>query len=68
MAEIARITGGTTYTANSEEQLRAIYSTLTQQIGYETRRVDVSHPWLIAATLLTIAGLATAFRLGRRIP
>ncbi len=68
MAEIARITGGTTFTASSEEQLRAIYSTLTQQIGYETRQVDVSHPWLLAATLLTITGLAIAVRTGRRLP
>lgn len=68
MREIARITGGTTYTANSEEQLRAIYGTLTQQIGYETERVDASRPWLIAATLLTIMGLLIAIRTGRRLP
>jgi Ca-activated chloride channel family protein len=68
MREIARISGGSTFTASSEEELRAIYTTLTQQIGYETRRVDVSHSWLVAATLLTVAGLITALRVGRRIP
>jgi Ca-activated chloride channel family protein len=68
MSEIAQITGGTTFTASSEEQLRAVYTTLTHQIGYETRRVDVSHSWLLPATLLTITGLAIAVRTGRRIP
>ena len=68
MGEIARITGGATFTASSEEQLRAVYTTLTQQIGYETREVDVSHPWQLAATLLTITGLGIAVRTGRRIP
>lgn len=68
MRQIATITGGHTFTASSEDELRAIYAILTQQIGYETRRVDVSHPWLIAATLLAIAGLTIAMRIGRRIP
>jgi Ca-activated chloride channel family protein len=68
MRAIADITGGTTFTASSEEELRAIYTTLTQQIGYETRQVDVSHPWLLAATVLSITGLTIAVRTGRRIP
>jgi Ca-activated chloride channel family protein len=68
MREIADITGGHTFTASSEDELRAIYATLTEQIGYETRRVDVSRPWLTSATLLALAGLGAALRLGRRIP
>jgi hypothetical protein len=39
-----------------------------QQIGYETRLVDISPQWLILATLLAIAGLGIALRTDRRIP
>lgn len=68
MSEIAQISGGSTFTASSEQELRAVYQTLTRQIGYETRLVDVSHPWLIGASLLFVAGLLTALGLGRGIP
>ena len=68
MAEIARISGGTTYTATTEQELREIYGKLTRQIGYETRRVDVSRPWLIASAMLTMLGLGVAVGLRGRIP
>jgi Ca-activated chloride channel family protein len=68
MSEIARISGGTTYTATTEQELRAIYTKLTRQIGYETRRVDISHSWLIASTLLTALGPGLAVRIRGRIP
>jgi Ca-activated chloride channel family protein len=66
--EIARISGGQFYTAASQQELQQVYGTLGEQIGYETRQVDVSRPWLIAGTLLAMLGLAGAFALGRRLP
>jgi Ca-activated chloride channel family protein len=68
LREIAQISGGQFYTAASQEQLQQVYNTLGEQIGYETRKVDVSRPWLIAGTLLAMAGVATAVALGRRLP
>jgi Ca-activated chloride channel family protein len=68
MREIADLSGGSTYSAVSEQQLRDIYSTLSVQIGYVRRRVDTSRSWMTGAALLTIAGLGAALGLGRRLP
>jgi Ca-activated chloride channel family protein len=68
LREIAQISGGTFFTAASQEELQQVYATLGEQIGYETRRVDISHAWLVAGTLLAMLGLAGAVALGRRLP
>jgi len=68
LREIAQLSGGHFYTAASQEQLQQVYKTLGEQIGYETRKIDVSRPWLIAGTLLAAAGLGVGFALGRRVP
>jgi Ca-activated chloride channel family protein len=68
LREIAQISGGTFFTAASQEELQQVYATLGEQIGYETRRVDISHSWLVAGTLLAMLGLGGAVALGRRLP
>ncbi|MBA2322877.1 MAG: VWA domain-containing protein [Pseudonocardiales bacterium] len=68
LRRIAQITGGQFFTAASQEELQKVYETLGEQIGYETRRVDTSRPWLIAGVLVAIVGLGAAFALGRRLP
>jgi Ca-activated chloride channel family protein len=68
MRRIAEISGGQFFTAASEEELRQVYAELGEQIGYETRRVDVSRPWLVGAVLLLVAGVGTGLALGRRLP
>jgi Ca-activated chloride channel family protein len=68
LREIAQLSGGHFYTAASQEQLQQVYKTLGEQIGYETRKIDVSRPWLIVGTLLAAAGLGVGFALGRRVP
>jgi Ca-activated chloride channel family protein len=68
LRKIAQISGGQFFTAESQEELQAVYQNLSEQIGYEVRRVDTSRPWLIAGFLLAMAGMATAFVLGRRLP
>jgi Ca-activated chloride channel family protein len=65
---IAQISGGQFFTAASQEELQQVYATLGEQIGYETRRVDVSHSWLVVGTLLAMLGLGGALALGRRLP
>ena len=60
MQEIASISGGDFHTASTADELRSVYSQLSEQIGYETTQQDVSRPWLIAGTLLAILGSAAA--------
>ncbi|WP_099025301.1 VWA domain-containing protein [Mycolicibacterium palauense] len=68
LAKIADLSGGNAYTASSLEQLREVYSTLQQQIGYETIKGDASVGWLrLGALALALAALA-ALVINRRLP
>ena len=68
MRRIAELSGGQFFTAASEAELRQVYAELGEQIGYETRRVDVSRPWLAGGALLLVVGLGAGLALGRRLP
>lgn len=68
MRQIAQISGGQFFTATSETELRQVYGTLGEQIGYEVRLVDASKPWLAGGALLLVVGLGTGIALGRRLP
>ncbi len=68
MRTIAELSGGQFFTAASEDDLREVYAELGEQIGYETRRVDVSRPWLAGGALLLMLGVGSGLALGRRLP
>jgi Ca-activated chloride channel family protein len=68
MQRIAELSGGQFFTAATEEELREVYAELGEQIGYETRRVDTSRPWLAGGALLLVVGVGTGLALGRRLP
>jgi Ca-activated chloride channel family protein len=68
MRKIAELSGGQFFTAATEQELRQVYAELGEQIGYETRRVDTSRPWLAGGSLLLIAGVGAGIALGRRLP
>jgi Ca-activated chloride channel family protein len=68
MQEIARRSGGDFSKAASQQDLRATYDTLREQIGYESQQVDTGGDWLMAGTILVVIGLGTAFALGARLP
>ena len=68
MRQIARIAGGEFYTASSVDDLKKIYDTLEEQIGYETVRGDASRPWLILGTVLALLSAGTALVLTQRLP
>ena len=68
MQEIASISGGDFHTASTADELKSVYSQLSEQIGYETTQQDVSRPWLIAGSLLAILGSAAALAISARIP
>jgi Ca-activated chloride channel family protein len=68
LKKIAELSGGNAYTASSLEQLKEVFTTLQQQIGYETTKGDASAGWLrLGALVLAFAALA-ALLLNRRLP
>jgi Ca-activated chloride channel homolog len=68
LKKIAELSGGQAYSAASLQQLKDVYSTLQQQIGYETIKGDASVGWLrLGAFLVAFAALG-ALLLNRRLP
>lgn len=68
MERIAQLAGGRFFTAATESELRAVYSDLSEELGYEEREVDASRPWMIGGFVLLIGGLGAGILLGRRLP
>ncbi|MFD4638599.1 VWA domain-containing protein [Lentzea sp. NPDC058436] len=68
MKEIAKISGGEFFKAASAEELRRVYDTLGEQIGYEKKQADASKPWLLLGTLTAMFAAAAALLLGQRLP
>lgn len=68
MREIAGLSGGDFYTAATAEQLRSVYDTLGEQIGYEIKYTDASKPWLILGTLLALLAAAGSLVVSQRLP
>jgi Ca-activated chloride channel family protein len=68
MQEIAQLSGGEFYKAATAEQLRSVYDTLGEQIGYETKDADASRPWLMLGTLAALLAAGTALVIGQRLP
>lgn len=68
MRRIADLSGGDFYKAASAEQLRQVYDTLQQQIGYETKRADASKSWFALGSLAAILAAGAALLIGRRLP
>ena len=68
MREIAKLSGGEFYKAATAEQLRAVYDTLGEQIGYETKDADASRPWLMLGTLAALLAAGSALVIGQRLP
>ncbi|WP_424190611.1 VWA domain-containing protein [Actinokineospora sp. G85] len=68
MEEIATLSGGDFYKAATAEQLRKVYDTLGEQIGYEIKRADASRPWLILGTILALLSAAGSLVFSQRLP
>jgi Ca-activated chloride channel family protein len=68
LKKIADLSGGEAYTASSVEQLKEVFTSLQEQIGYETRKGDASAGWLrLGALVLALAAVA-ALLINRRLP
>ncbi len=68
MKKVAQLSGGTAYNASSVEQLTEVYSTLQEQIGYESARGDASTGWLRLGALVLAAAALAALLINRRLP
>jgi Ca-activated chloride channel family protein len=68
MREIARISGGDFYKAASAEELKRVYDSLGEQIGYETKEVDASKPWVVLGTIALISAAGSSLFLSQRLP
>jgi Ca-activated chloride channel homolog len=68
MKKVAELSGGNWYNAASLAELKAVYASLQEQIGYETIKGDASAGWLrLGALVLALAALA-ALLINRRLP
>lgn len=68
MKKVAELSGGNWFNAANLEQLKGVYSTLQQQIGFETIKGDASVGWLrLGGFVLALAALA-ALLINRRLP
>jgi Ca-activated chloride channel family protein len=68
LKKMAQLSGGDSYNASSLEQLKAVFTNLQQQIGYETIKGDASVGWLrLGAAVLALAALASLL-INRRLP
>jgi len=68
MKKVAELSGGNWYNAGTLAELKAVYASLQQQIGYETIKGDTSASWVrLGALVLALAGLA-ALLINRRLP
>jgi Ca-activated chloride channel homolog len=65
---ICDITGGQPFSAGSLEELNSVYSTLQEQIGYETIRGDDSQKWVEFGTALLAAAALAGLLINRRLP
>jgi Ca-activated chloride channel family protein len=68
MKEIAERSGGEFFKAASAEELRRVYDTLGEQIGYEKKQSDASRPWVALGTVLGMIAVAGALLFGQRLP
>jgi Ca-activated chloride channel family protein len=68
LKKMAQLSGGSSYSASSLEQLKQVFTTLQDQIGYETIKGDASVGWLrLGSLVLALAALA-ALLINRRLP
>ncbi|BBY07428.1 VWA domain-containing protein [Mycobacterium noviomagense] len=68
LQQICRITGGQAFHADSLDALENVYSTLQQQIGFQTVRGDASAGWILLGAVVMAGAVLAGLLLNRRIP
>ncbi|HWE89564.1 MAG TPA: VWA domain-containing protein [Pseudonocardiaceae bacterium] len=68
LRQVAQISHGDFFKAVTEDELKQVYASLRDEIGYTTEETDASRPWLILGTLLAIIAAGGAIAIGQRLP
>jgi Ca-activated chloride channel family protein len=68
LARIAELSGGEAFQAGSLAELRQVYATLDQQIGYQVVRGDASAAWIALGALALALSVGAGILLNRRLP
>jgi len=68
LKKIADLSGGDSYTASSLEQLKEVFTSLQEQIGYETIKGDASVGWLRLGSFVLALAAVAALLINRRLP
>ena len=68
LKKIAELSDGNHYSASSLEQLKEVFTSLQDQIGYETTKGDASAGWLRLGSLLLALAALGALLINRRLP
>jgi Ca-activated chloride channel family protein len=68
LAQVAQLSDGDFYPAQSNKQIHQVYDTLVQQVGYQTVHRDVSKIWLALGTLACLAAAGTGLLISQRLP
>ncbi len=68
LKKIAELSDGSSYSASTLEQLKEVFTSLQDQIGYETIKGDASVGWLRLGSLLLAAAALAALLINRRLP
>jgi Ca-activated chloride channel family protein len=68
LQKICEITDGQSFHADSLESLKDVYSTLQQQIGYETVKGDASAAWMLLGAVGMAGAVLAGLLLNRRLP
>lgn len=68
LQKIADLTGGQAFRAGTLDQLNGAYTSLRQQIGYETIHGDASASWTRLGAAVLAAALLAGVLLNRRLP
>jgi Ca-activated chloride channel family protein len=68
LAQVAQLSGGQFYSAQSNAALHQVYDTLGAQIGYQTIEADTGKTWFALGTLLSILAAAIALIRPQRLP
>ena len=68
LRKVAQLSGGNAYNAASLSELKDVYATLQQQIGYETIKGDASAGWLRLGTLMLTLTMLAGLAINRRLP
>jgi Ca-activated chloride channel family protein len=68
MKKVAQLSGGNAYTAATLQELKEVYATLQEQIGFETIKGEASVGWMRLGSLVLAVAALVAVLINRRLP